>query len=73
MLAGPVGAEDGEGPDESAGDGVEVGLLGVLPLVEVSTTGRFEGAATQSGRLCRSLPNDPRPPRPMYVPRDGGT
>lgn len=74
LFDGPVGAGDGDGLDETAGEGVEACLLGVLPRVEVSTAGRLGGAAPQSGRLCRSLPKEPRPPPlPTYAPRTGGT
>ncbi len=45
-------------------------------LVELSIVGRLGGAAPQdklSGRLTRSLPNDPLPPRMLYEPLGGGT
>ena len=66
-IAGPVGATgmDDEG-SEGATDTVEMGLgagrlaTGVNSLV-VSTAGRFDGAAPQSGRPPLSLPNEPLP------------
>lgn len=73
LTAGPVGIEDedGDGADDTAGDGVGAARAGVITLVSI--TGRLGGAAPQSGRLCRSLPKEPLPPRPAYEPRLGGT
>jgi hypothetical protein len=62
---GPVGIE-ADGPEGIEGDGGCVGRLTVvLILVETSGAGRIGGAAPHaevSGRLTRSLPNEPLPP-----------
>jgi hypothetical protein len=59
----PVGIvdEDGDTADDTAGEGVGAARAGVVILV--STAGRL-GAAPQSGRFPRSLPNEPLPPLP---------
>lgn len=73
---GPVGMEDVEGPVGTDGEAGVVRLAGSTPLdvlEEKSLIGRL-GAAPQlvvSGRGWRSWPKDPRPPLPMYEPRDG--
>jgi len=75
---GPVGTATA-GPEGIEGEGVCVGrLTGVLPLVETSAAGavRIGGAAPQeaaSGRVTRSLPNEPLPPLMLYAPRAEGT
>lgn len=59
----PVGIIEGDGDaaEDTAGEGVGAARAGVVTLV--STAGRL-GAAPQSGRLPRSLPNEPLPPLP---------
>jgi len=67
---GPVGI-DVAGPDGIDGDSDGIGagagrLASATPLGGTSTAGRFGGAephAEVSGRVMRSLPNAPLPPR----------
>lgn len=63
---GPVGTV-AAGPDGIDGDGDGAGrLVSVTPLAGASAAGRLGGAAPHeevSGRLMRSLPNPPLPPR----------